>query len=116
MSQPASSNTVPTSSDDLTLPAYSRSLLKILVPVTVTLATKRQSVREVIELVPGALISFDKPCDESLELAVNQRPLARGEAVKVGDKFGLRIAEMVLPEERFEAVQGQASGLSSHSA
>lgn len=91
------------------LPPYTRSLLKVSVPVSVTLATKRQSVREVIELVPGSLISFEKPCDEPLELAVNQRPLARGEAVKVGDRFGIRIAEIILPEERFQAVKPEAS-------
>ena len=42
-----------------------------------------------------------------LDLDVGKRRVARGEAVKVGDKFGLRITSMVLPEERFEAVGGR---------
>jgi flagellar motor switch protein FliN/FliY len=33
--------------------------------------------------------------------------VAVGEAVKVGEKFGLRITSMVLPEEKFEPIQGK---------
>jgi hypothetical protein len=38
-----------------------------------------------------------------LQLEVSGRPVATGEAVKVGDKFGLRVNSIVLPEERFAA-------------
>ena len=80
------------------LPPYSRSLLKIKVPVTVTLATSKQSVRSILELVPGSIIQFEKLCDEMLSLEVGNHPVAEGETVKVGDKFGLRLTSMVLPE------------------
>ena len=33
------------------------------------------------------------------------RPIAEGEVVKVGDKFGLRVQNMILPQERFIAIQ-----------
>lgn len=99
-----------------TLPGYVRSLLKVSVPVSVTLAAKRQSVRDVLELVPGSLITFDKPCSELLELSVNESPVARGEAVKVGESFGLRIAEIVLPDERFEKVPAKLADLAPQSA
>lgn len=83
------------------LPVYSRSLLKIEVPVVVTLAEKRQPLGKIIELCPGAIIHFDKSCEEMLDLKVGGHHVATGEAVKVGDKFGLRITSMVLPDERF---------------
>ena len=89
------------------LPPYARSLLKIQVPVTVTLAATKQPVQRILELGPGAIIQFDKPCDEMLTLEVGNRPVAIGEAVKVGDKFGLRITSITLPGERFWAVQGK---------
>jgi flagellar motor switch protein FliN/FliY len=88
------------------LPAYSRSLLKIKVPVTVTLATARQPVRAILELVPGSILQFDKLCDETLTLEVADHPVAEGETVKVGDKFGLRVTSMVLPDERFHPLTG----------
>jgi len=87
------------------LPKYSRSLLRIKLPVVVTLARKRQPVRLILKLGPGSILQFDKSCEETLELEVGERSVASGEAVKVGDKFGLRITSMILPDERFARVR-----------
>ncbi len=87
------------------LPEYSRSLLKIKVPVVVTLAEKRQPLGKVVELCPGSIIQFEKSCEEMLQLDVGGQHVATGEAIKVGEKFGLRITSMILPDERFQAVQ-----------
>jgi len=87
------------------LPQYSRSLLRIKVPVVVNLAEKRQPIGRIVELGPGSIIQFDKSCEEMLEMDVGDRLVATGEAVKVGDKFGLRITSVILPEERFNAVR-----------
>jgi flagellar motor switch protein FliN/FliY len=77
------------------LPTYARGLLKIRVPLQVTLASQRKCVQEITELGPGSIIKFDKTCDEPLELTIGDRPLAHGDVVKVGDKFGLRINGLV---------------------
>ena len=90
------------------LPPYTKSLLRIKVPVVVTLAQKRQTLDRVIELSPGSIIQFDKSCEEMLELEVGNHALAAGEAVKVGDKFGLRITSILMPGERFNSMQGKA--------
>lgn len=86
------------------LPRYTRSLLHIEVPVIVTLAAKKQPVAQVLELGPGSIIHFDKSCEEMLDLSVGDRRIAQGEAVKVGDKFGLRITSLILPDERFKPI------------
>ncbi len=90
------------------LPPYSRSLLKIRVPVTVTLAETRRPIGDILEIVPGSILQFEKMCDETLSLEVGNHKIAEGETVKVGDKFGLRITSMVMPEERFHPVYGPA--------
>ncbi len=77
------------------LPEYPRRLLRIRVPVRVTLASQRKSIQEIIELGPGSIVKFNKTCDEPLELCVGERPVAHGEVVKVGDKFGLKISGLV---------------------
>ena len=87
------------------LPPYTRSLLRVKVPVVVTLADKRQSLSQIIELGPGSIIQFDKSCEETLQMDVGDHPMATGEAVKVGDKFGLRVTSIILPEERFKPVR-----------
>ncbi len=83
------------------LPHYSRSLLKIRIPVSVELASKMECVQEIVELVPGSIIKFEKGCDELLHMVVGGQRIAEGEAVKVGDKFGFRITGMVMPREHF---------------
>jgi flagellar motor switch protein FliN/FliY len=87
------------------LPIYTRSLLRVTVPVTVRLATTQTRVSQLLEMGPGSIIQFDKGCDESLTLEVGGFDVAEGDAVKIGDKFGLRITQMVLPPERFQKMQ-----------
>src|SRR4029079_16609272 len=77
------------------LPKYSRDLLQIQVPVRVTLASQRKSIQEIVELGPGSIVKFDKTCDEPFDLCIGNRPVAQGEVVKVGDKFGLKISGLV---------------------
>jgi flagellar motor switch protein FliN len=83
------------------LPPYARSLLRIQVPVVVTLATTRHPVSRVLDLAPGTILHFGKSCDEPLTLSVGRCDVAVGETVKVGEKFGLRLTSMVLPTEKF---------------
>ncbi len=92
------------------LPPYARSLLRIQVPVVVTLAATEQAVQRVLDFGPGTLLHFKKPCDEPLTLSVGNSEVAVGEAVKVGEKFGLRITSMVLPEEKFVPLAGRPAG------
>ena len=87
------------------LPPYSRSLLKIDVPISVTLASKKQRLSDILRLVPGSIIQFNKSCEDVLELNAAHQTIAVGEAVKVDDCFGLRITSMSLPGERFQPVR-----------
>jgi len=93
--------------DFANLPGYARSLLKVPVPVSVTLATNKQRVNEITKLGPGLIIKFHKFCDELVELSAGNRPIADGEVVKVSDKFGLRIHQMLMPNEHFSPVANQ---------
>lgn len=83
------------------LPPYARHLLKIKVPVMVNLVAKKQTIQEIMELGPGAIVNFEKSCNDPLELMVGNRRVALGSAVKVGDKFGIEITEISLPDEVF---------------
>jgi len=83
------------------LPLYTQSILKVELPVIVTLARKKQPVSTLLALGPGSIIQFDKICDELLDLDVGDHRIGQGEAVKVGEKFGIRISTLLLPDERF---------------
>lgn len=83
------------------LPPYARSLLRIKVPAIVTLASTRQPLQRLLQLGPGSIIQFNKPSDAPLTVEISNTTVALGEAVKVGDKYGVWITSMVLPDERF---------------
>jgi flagellar motor switch protein FliN/FliY len=50
----------------------------------------------------GYVVELDKLAGDPLDLYVNSRLIARGEAVKVGDKFGIKLTEVVSQSDRLE--------------
>ena len=69
-------------------------ILKMQVPMIVKLAERKLPLAEVMRLGNGAIIEFIKRSDEPLELLVNNKAVAVGETVKVGENFGLRITQI----------------------
>lgn len=64
------------------------------VKVSVRLAEKQVPLRELLTISPGALLTFNKSCEGLLDLYVDNVQFCRGEAVKIGEKFGLKITEV----------------------
>lgn len=69
-------------------------ILRLQVPVIVKLADRKLNMNEVMRLGVGAIIEFFKASDEPLELLINNKVIGVGEAVKVGENFGLRITQI----------------------
>ncbi|MCC9645257.1 FliM/FliN family flagellar motor switch protein [Rhodopirellula sp. JC740] len=78
---------------------YREKVLNIRTIVNVTLAEKKEPLKTILSLVPGSMLTFDVSCDQPLELRAGGHPIATGETVKIGDKFGLRIREIGVPQE-----------------
>ena len=77
-------------------------LLDIPLQVSVEVGRSRILVHDLLQLQEGSLIELEKLAGEPLDLYVNARLIARGEAVVINDKFGLRLTEVVSPAERIE--------------
>lgn len=75
-------------------------LLDVPLHIAVELGRSRMTIQELLGLGPGAVIELDKIAGEPLDILVNDRLVARGEAVVVGDKFGVRITDIASPAER----------------
>jgi flagellar motor switch protein FliN/FliY len=75
-------------------------LLDVPLDLTVELGRSRMSIQDLLSLGPGSVIELDKVAGEPLDILVNDRLIARGEAVVVNDKFGIRITDIVSPTER----------------
>jgi flagellar motor switch protein FliN/FliY len=89
------------------LKPFCESVLQVKVPVVITLAQKKIQIDQLLKLVPGVMIQFDKPYDSPMTVEVVDQPIAIGDVVKAGEKFGLRITEMVSPAERFVSLTNQ---------
>ena len=72
----------------------------IPVQISVRLAEKRIPVSQLLGVTPGALIAFNKSCDALLDLYINNALYCRGEAVKIGEHFGLKIDQVGVIDER----------------
>ncbi len=77
------------STDDLGL------LMDVPVQVSVELGRRSLPIGDVVKLGPGAIIELGKAAGESLDVLVNGKLVARGEAVVVGEKYGIRITEVM---------------------
>lgn len=79
-------------------------ILPLEVPVIVTLAERTMPLSKILSLSPGSIIEFDKPSDELLDLMINNRRVGRGQAVKVGENFGLRVSVVGSVTSRVDAM------------
>ena len=79
--------------------AYWKSLLKIKAPVCVTLAQRTMPVDRLMNLSPGVILQFDKSCDSPLSLEIDGQQVAECEVVKSGDRFGVKISQIIQKPE-----------------
>lgn len=84
----------PTTSSDL------ERIRDVEVELTLEIGRRRMKIGEVLRLTAGATLELGKSIGEPLEVFVNGQLLGRGEAVVVGDRYGLRITELVTKEGR----------------
>jgi len=75
-------------------------LLDIPLEVTVELGRTRMALRELLALAAGSVVELAKLAGDPLDVLVNGKLVARGEAVMVNDKFGVRLTDIVSRTER----------------
>jgi len=80
-------------------------ILDVPLGVSVELGRVRMPVRQLLSLTAGSVIELAKIAGEPLDVLINGRPVARGEAVMVNDKFGVRLTEIVSQTERVERLE-----------
>jgi len=84
--------------DRFSLLAESESLKRLLpiqVPVRVRLAETKMSIGQLLDLSVGTIIEFERTADSDLDLVANNIPIGYGNAVKCGERFGLRVIRII---------------------
>jgi flagellar motor switch protein FliN len=80
-------------------------LMDVPLQVSVEVGRTKMLIRDFLKMKEGGVIELDKMADEPLDLYVNSRLIARGEAVVVNEKFGLRLIDVVSTMERLEKLR-----------
>ena len=79
-----------------------RILENIEVNLTVEVGSAELKIRDLLRLNEGSVIELDRLAGDPLDILANGTMIAKGEVVMVGERFGIRFAEIVSPEKRVE--------------
>jgi flagellar motor switch protein FliN/FliY len=77
-------------------------LYDIPLQVSVEVGRSRILLKDLLKMNEGYVIELDKLAGEPLDLYINSKLIARGEAVMVGDKFGIRLTDVVSTADRIQ--------------
>jgi len=77
-------------------------LMDVPLQVTVELGRARMTIENLLRLNQGSVVELNQLVGEPLNILVNNKLMAHGEAVVVKDKFAIRVLDVISPEGRVE--------------
>ncbi len=80
-------------------------IMDVNLRITVELGRTQKSIREILELGPGAVLELDKLAGEPVDILVNDKPIAKGEVVVVDENFGVRVTDIISPQRRIASLK-----------
>lgn len=87
-------------SGKLSAPQGFDMIMDIPVAMTVELGRTKLSIRNLLQLAHGSIVELDGLAGEPLDVMINGTLVAQGEVVVVNDKFGIRLTDIITPQER----------------
>lgn len=77
------------------------------IPVTITMQVGHAEIpiRNLLQLNQGSVIELDRVAGEPLDVKVNGTLVAHGEVVVVNDRYGIRLTDVISPQERIEKLR-----------
>ncbi|MCC6501711.1 MAG: flagellar motor switch protein FliN [Deltaproteobacteria bacterium] len=80
-------------------------ILDIPLTISVEIGRTKMVVKDLLQLSQGAVVELEKLAGEPMEILINGRLIARGEAVVVNEKFGVKLTDIVSPAERISRLK-----------
>jgi flagellar motor switch protein FliN/FliY len=87
-------HTVPQEAGNISL------IMDVFMEMTVELGRTRKLIKEILGMGEGTIIELDKLAGEPVDILVNHKLIAKGEVVVIDENFGVRVTEIVSPQER----------------
>jgi flagellar motor switch protein FliN/FliY len=75
-------------------------IMDVYMEMTVELGRTRKLIKEILGMGEGTIIELDKLAGEPVDILVNHKLIAKGEVVVIDENFGVRVTEIVSPQER----------------
>lgn len=91
-------------SSDVAEPRNIDLLMDVDLPVSIELGRTKMPISDILALGPGSVVELNKLAGEPADLLINYKVVARGEVVVIDENFGLRITQLMTPEERLKAL------------
>lgn len=80
-------------------------ILDVPLEMTVVIGSTKILIQELLQLGQGSVIALDKLAGEPMEVYVNNKLIGRGEVVVVNEKFGIRLTDIISPNERVKQLK-----------
>ena len=81
-------------------------ILDVTLAVTIEVGRARMTIQDLLQLGQGSVVELEKLAGEPLDVYINGKRVALGEAVIVNEKFGVRLKDIISPEERLSNLAG----------
>ena len=77
------------------------------VPVTLSMEVGRTRIpiRNLLQLNQGSVVELERAAGEPLDVYINGTLIAHGEVVVVNEKFGIRLTDVISPQERIRKLR-----------
>ncbi|MEA4900844.1 flagellar motor switch phosphatase FliY [Desulfitobacterium sp.] len=80
-------------------------ILDVPLQVSVELGKAKKTIKEILELGPGSVIELDRLAGEPVDMIVNGKLVAKCEVVVINETFGIRVTDIIQPNERIASIQ-----------
>jgi len=77
------------------------------IPVTLSMEVGNTdiAIRNLLQLNQGSVVELDRVAGEPLDVKVNGTLIAHGEVVVVNDRYGIRLTDVISPQERIKRLR-----------
>jgi len=81
-------------------------LLKdIPLEITVEIGSASLPLEEILRLHPNSIVELDRYVNEPVDIKINGRLVAKGKLYTVKENFGIKITQIITPEERLKLLE-----------
>ena len=80
-------------------------IMDVPLQITVELGQSKKSIKEILDITVGSIITLDKAAGEPVDIVVNGKMIAKGEVIVIDDSYGVRITEIVSPSSRLRNIK-----------